>query len=354
MSDPRGPTPHPRSGALPAVRLRPTVSNRGGPAAAFGWAAAGAITLSAAWFAFSLFRPLPEESGVEPARIPPDVTVIPRSASLLERDRVLAQLDGGNAFAFKRLAWSGGTAVAGSPDGDAETDGGTAPAVALSPEQTVPADIKPAYDNIRLVAVFESAGKPGMLISFIQGDDPAKSQLFRVKDTFTDKAHPTPQWKVLAINLAQKSVVLERNGKQVELRMYRNVPESRPSVAARPAPTDPAAAPVVVHQTRAEILLKLREAKISEADIAALMAQLGPEPAEAPIGLAAATRADKSKPAAPEPEILVPSDAPGGLEEVLKMMAQRRAPGSTQNPPPAPPHAPPPDKAPTPIPANPK
>lgn len=348
MTDRYAPSIDPRSGALPSVRLRPTAGNRGGPAAAFGWIAAGALVLSAAWFVFTLFRPLPEDSGVEPARIPPDVAVIPRSAGLLQRDRVLAQLDAGNAFAYKRLSWSGGSAIAESPEAGSEGDAGTAPAVALSPEQTVPADIKPAYDNLRLVAVFESAGKPGMLVSFVQGDDPAKSQLFRQWDTFTDKAHPTPQWKVLAINLAQKSVVLERNGKQVELRMYRNVPDSKPAVAAKPGATD--AAPVVVHQTRAEIIQKLREAKISEADIAALMAQLGPEPAEATPAPAEAALAQKSRPAEPEPEVVMPSGAPGGLEEVLKMMAQRRAPGS--NPPPTPPQPPPPDNTPPPVSPN--
>ncbi len=319
------------SSALPGVRLRPTASRRGGPASILGWIGAGAVAVSAGWLVYVAVRPLPESDIAEAAQVPPRVVVPERAATVGERERLLAKLTEGNAFAFKRKAWSGGTPVAADPTAPA-TDPSVPVAgeAKVTAEQTVPPDIKPAFDNLRLVGLFESVGKPAMMISFVQGDDPAKSYVFRVNEEIADKAHPGAAWKVLAINLEQKSAVLSRAGHSVELRMFKNVPA--PVVAAKPGVPAPVPEPTLVRQTRAEIIAKLREAKISEADVAAMIAELGPDPDAPPTGEATAKAIEQAL--APKAgENGAASGAPAGLEEVLKMMAKRPgAPGATTSP----------------------
>lgn len=328
--------------ALPATRLRPTASRRGGAPAAVGWIAAAALVASAGWFVYSLARPLSELDVVESLPKPPSVSVPARASDVGARDRVLAELTSGNPFSHRRKAWSSATAIADGTAPAVDAAGNpipTAPAVALNPEQSVPADIKPAFDNLRLVGLFESAGKPAIMISFLTGDDPAKSHVYRVNDEIADKANPGATWRVLAVHLDRKSTVLLRAGKQVELRMFKDTPLPPPPVAAAPKPGVPLPPPVVVQQTRAEIIAQLREAKISEVDIAAMIAELGPDPDAPPTGEATAQAIEKA---------LKPADgtgtgAPGGMEEILKMMAQRRAPAGTPPPPSTPttPAAPP-------------
>lgn len=309
------------------VRLRPTASNRGGAWGTLGWVSAAALALSAGWFLYALLRPLESPEASDAVQTPPRVELLARSSDIGARQGLLAGLTAENVFSHKRRAWSTGTPVAASePGAGGEAAPGTDADTALAPEAAVPPDLKPAYDNLRLVGLFEIAGKPAVMVTFAQGADPSKAKTYRVGEEFIDAAHPSPAWKVMGVDLARKSAVLSRGGRQVELRMFANVP----TVAAepvKPGSAAPAPAPTVVPSTRAEVLAKLREAKISEADIAVLMKDLGPDPEEASAADATARALEK---------VLKPADGaapdgagapPAGLEEVLRMMAQRRKPG---------------------------
>lgn len=301
-----------------------------------GWVCALGVVAGAGWFAFSLLRPLPTDESADAPPSPPTVKVVERPSSIEARDRVLAELTRGNPFSYRRKAWLP-TAVAAdgtTPALDANGNPVPAlPAVALNPEQSVPADIKPAFDNLRLVGLFESAGKPAIMVSFLTGDDAAKSHTYRVNDEITDKANAGATWRVLAVQMDRKSAVLLRAGKQVELRMFKDGPLP-PVVATKPtAAVAPAAPPVVIPQTRAEIIAKLREAKISEADITAMLAELGPDPDAQPTGEATAQAIEKALKTA---DAAPGTGAPAGMEEILKMMAQTRKPKPEQAPTPAP------------------
>ncbi|MFM9958152.1 MAG: hypothetical protein ACKVZJ_08740 [Phycisphaerales bacterium] len=345
---PAPPADHPSTALIGAetmlsgVRLRPTASNRGGTWGTLGWISGAALALAAGWFVFALLKPLATPDEVDAASTPPKVTLAPRSTDVAARESALAGLTGENVFSHKRRAWAVASAAPGTPGTPAGAEGapGSGEAAApVAPEASIPQDIKPAYDNLRLVGLFEIQGKPALMLAFASGSDAAKSKVFRVGDEITDPAHPTPTWKVMAIDVARKSAVLARppGGRQVELKMFVTLPIV---ASSDPKKTDaaPASPALVVPATRAEVLAKLREAKISEADIALLMKELGPDP-DAPLDLAPLdlARLDPAPTgeatAAAIEKVLKPGESaspdgagapPAGLEEVLKMMAQRR------------------------------
>lgn len=335
---------------LPRARLAPTGSRVGGPARIAAIVGGLALAVSAGVLVFVAVRPLPSAEAAESVSTPPTVELRAHASDFDRRSELLGELGAENLFAFKRGAWTKGeTAPALNPDGTPVNP--AAPMVAVDPGTDVPADIKPALDNLRLVGLFDLAGKPGMLVSYVTGDDPAKAFAYRVGDEFTDKAHPTPAWKVVAVEPKFKRAVLSRGGRQVELKMFRNVALAavpQPAAGKTDAPKPP---PVVVSQTRDEVIAKLREAKVSEAEIALLLAAIDKDaPAKPggqlePTGAATAEAIAKAlgEPGAKAAESPAP---PAGLEEVLRMMAKGRAPGSAapeKSTPPAPPPAPPAD-----------
>lgn len=330
---------------IPASHLASPASRRAGPARALTIASALALVAGVGALLFSALRPLPiPEDGPAPQTIP-SATFPLRAADLSPRERALDDLSAGNLFAYKRKPWAPAGTTPGDPAADPAADPALADAAPITPESSVPPELKQPYDNLRLVAVFETHAKPGAMISFVQGANPASATVLRVGDELLDPAHAQAKWKVLAIDPAARSVVLERAARRVELRLFKPAPGLVIEPVKAPDPNNP----VVVGITREEAIQKLREAKINEADIQRLIELLGPGaavaaappvPKPAPIDNAAAAEALS--------KVLQPADAkdapPAGLEEVLKMMAKRRAEvtGNQTSPPqPKPEQAPP-------------
>ncbi len=321
---------------LHRARMAPLGAARSGPARFLGLGAVLLLLASAGVLAWSALRPLPALDETPSEKVPVVPALLPRSADVATRSGLIARLSENNIFAHQRKPWAatitaapGTTGAQGAP-GTAE--GQPAGATAVAPEQSVPSDIKPAYDNLLLRAVYELKGKPAMLVAFAQGDEPGKTYTHQEGDEFIDKVNASPAWKVVAIEPRNRRAVLSRGGRQVELRLYRNAP------APKTPPVSPLAAgaqrpdPVIVRQTRDEIIAQLHKSKLSEAEIAELMALVDASapPGSDPSQVAAAT-AEAVKKALGDGK---PGEGapPGGLEEVLKMMASGKAPGMPGGP----------------------
>lgn len=317
-------TPVSDGGWSPVDRSR--LARPGRPAAgaerAAGLVPLALLLVSLLVLAWSAIRPLPR-AGVGADDIGPEVPRVPeipgRDGDMARRSDVLARLGADNIFAHRRRAWPSMSEVADGAGTDSSGAGSPGNVVA-NPGHDVPPDIRPALDNILLKGVFDSRGTPGILISFIQGDEPGKHHTHRVGDQFVDKAFPTPAWKVVAIQPDFRRAVLSRGGRQVELRMFRNLPSLAQAAVQRPEP-------VVVTQSLDEIAAKLREAKIPEDQIARLLARMDTESAPAPV--AAAPEAGGAGTPSSDG---VDASAPTGLEEILRLMASGQPPGGMSGP----------------------
>ncbi len=337
MSDRIAPTSGP--GAPPMRRWRLSRPGRPvtGPGAWLGLAPWAILAISIVFLLAAALWPLPLPPAPESVQLPS----IPRATALrtpiAERERTLASLTVRNVFASKGEFWL----AAPKPDeltpegAVAGTDPGappSAPVPVLTKADPIPQDIKPAFENLKLVGVrFDRAGEPVAMIARVSD----LTTMFQrsTGEEFVDDAHPQAPWRVIEIDAVYDRVILERAGKRVSLALYTNEPVPvvvvPPPVVVHPPPGAPGAQRVVVRATEADIIRDLRAAGIDEKEIAALTELLRKDPE-------AFARAQAETSAVPG------SDKATGIGEVFKLMqdaaAQKNNPPAHQpTTPPAPP-----------------
>src|SRR5690606_4205132 len=113
-----------------------------------------------------------------------------------------------------------------------------------------------------------------------------RSTPFRVGDEFKEDTNPQAAWRVEAIEVERRRVILSRGGVFAALPLYKGLGDGPAPVAA--AREQPAEAPGtgVETRTRDEVIVELRRKGLSEADIEAVIAELDrqlAESGEAPI-----------------------------------------------------------------------
>jgi hypothetical protein len=274
-----------------------------------------------------------ESPALEPLRV---MRITPGRLTVADRERALASLTAKNPFSADGRFWAappGDIADGdGAPDGDAPGGSGPGGAPAnpanlpvpavLANAAEMPADIRPAFENLRLIGVRSGAdAEPIAIIALVSNLQVVREHA--VGSEFVDDKFAQTSWRIVGIDIARDRVVLERSGKRVSLALY---PAEPIPVAAAPEAAAPeasaATAPQVVGATPDEVARELREAGITDAEIAELMRLMEQDPAAFAAARAAAdTRAGKK-------------DEPEGLGAVLELMRSATEKKKDDAPPP--------------------
>jgi hypothetical protein len=197
----------------------------------------------------------------------------------------------------------------------------------------VPDDVKRALEGLELKQIHTTRG--GELVArigFVQSPTREITRSFRAGDEFKDDASPQAPWRLLAIDAETDRVLLRRSGHTLALRLFGEASGLSPQPEVSAAPAVPGEL-IVVTRSREDVARDLREAKVSEEEIAALMALLD----KAPEPDAAAKLAEVAKPDADAGK----RAPPAGLEGVLRLMAEQTK--AAKESPPAPPDQPKPE-----------
>ena len=238
-----------------------------------------------------------------------------------------------NVFDAEREAWVGRREKSDEPaltDGNPAADtpkpatrtvpvGGSS--VQVTTPESLPSDIKTALTGLALRGLFASpeGGEARALISRVHaGPNPLLGDVFRVGDEFEDAQHPQAKWRLIAIDIPGRRVILQRAGVNASLEMY----TLAPAAVSAGASTPPAApGTTVVIQTKEEAIAALRAAKIPEDQIRRLidLAEMSPDEAAAAVALEALARGEPAKPEEGKPARRPP---PPGLEAIAKLLQQ--------------------------------
>ncbi|MBL0928220.1 MAG: hypothetical protein IBJ11_11315 [Phycisphaerales bacterium] len=342
--------------AISRRRLAPGGPRRIGPFAAVTAFALVFLAAAAALWLFHALRPIPAPGVVQG----PPVPAAPRAAGagsaatgIEARQQHLAGLSKDNIFAPDRAFWTApGTPAATGPAGPGGArvqHAATPPAPPPTPDDPsrLPDDVRQALAALQLTGIYlsrperraEQPDAPAQpaLVAFIAHGNPIQQggvqrprvHAYREGQDFTDERFPQAAWRIRAIDGKANRVLLERSGSTAALTMFKTLapPAGPPSASAPPSPAPAAAKPVdLVIKSREQILGELRAARVSEADIAELMADLD-------------RAAGKPAPAPATPTVSAPdtTDAPPGLEALLRAMVTNTAPdGSAPGSAPAP------------------
>lgn len=302
-----------------------------------------ALAVSVVWWVWVIVRPLPiTDAGatMSPPRIP---EILEQPASDSKRAALIEGLTRENLYAADRRPWvrlpmasnpndpaSGQTAQAqadGQPSaaisGGAPTiaPGASAGSIAFTPTEQLPDDVKKALATLELKAVrAESNGGGVAMISFVHSATRQQSTAYRPGDQFKDEANPNAEWRVVAVDLERRRVLLGRSGVIAALPLYKGLgegPVTGVSVSAASTTSDL----TVVGLTRDEVIMDLRAKGLSEADILAVIEEFDrqlEDSGESPVKALGRVIA--------APEDAAPEDGarrvpPAGMEAILQMMA---------------------------------
>lgn len=346
---------------LPRDRFRPAGPRRD---AALTWTTRGAVAcalLGVLWLGFTLLRPLPEAPAVELEPFPelPRIERAPRSPD--DRGRVLALLTADNLFDDAREKWTrqaaappSPTGASGTPDASAdvaakpaspgETLGGTT--IIITATDAAPDDVKKALTGLALRGIYTpppragqpaSAATPVAMISRVMGTpSPLLADSYRAGDQFDDASHPGASWKIVAVEPAGRRVILARSGVNVALPLDPPGSGIAPPPASSAAP-DSEAGVQVVSRTPDELRAELREAGVSDEQIARLLNLAAATPEERAAQAKLRELAGQAPPApaaqAPDAPPRKRRAPPPGLEAVARMLQQSPVkPGQTPVP----------------------
>lgn len=324
---------------LPGARL----TLAGAPGAdALTWAAraaCAALLLAALWWVWALVRPLPGSEGAD-AALPPRVPSIPESLPAdPQRIALLEALSRDNFYAFDRRAWTrlpmATAAGANSPDGqsaDAPAQPGApgqiatsvidragAP-IAFTPTENLPDDVKKALSALELKAVrAERDGGGVAMISFVHSPTRQLSAAYRPGDEFKDEANPSAPWRVVAVDISHRRVLLSRSGVTASLPLYKGLGEG-PTTTAASETSATVAGLRVEGRTRDEVIMDLRNKGLAEADILAVIEELDRQlelSGESPV---VSLERIVDAPADAAGEAGARRTPPAGMEAILQMM----------------------------------
>lgn len=328
-------------GSLPRWRT----TRPGRPASGVGvWAAwvpmaalVGAVALVAGAALWPLATPESQES-IEPAPVP---RVKTSRIGVGDREAALATLTTKNPFSIDGKFWiaapvgvadvedasdHGAPSTTGGGGANEVRPTGSGPPI-LARAEEMPADIRPAFENLKLIGVrTDAAGESVAMIVTVQNLMLVREQ--RAGSELLDEKFPQAKWVVESIDELRDRVVLERAGKRVSLALYPAEPVPVVVVApeAEAGTTEQATRVQVVGATRAQIVDDLRDAGVDDQEIARLMRLLEADPA----AFAAAQEASAPPKAEETP--------PAGLDAVMRLMQgvekKKDATPATDPPPP--------------------
>ena len=335
-------------GSLPRWRM----ARPGRPASGVGvwaaWVPVAALSGAVVLIACAALWPLATPGAQDPIEPQPVPRVTSSRVAVGDREAALAMLTRKNPFAIDGRFWiappvavaDGGDepesgAASGGGGGGGSPGAGERPGVAGTPilarAEEMPADIKPAFENLELRGVRTGPDGAGVaMISFVQSPTRPLSTEYRVGEEFSDEKFPQARWYVESIDVVRDRVVLERTGKRVSLALYPAEPVPVVVVPeAEPAGAEVAPSVLVVGATREQIVADLREAGVDDQEIVRLMRLLEADPA----AFAAAQAQQLEAPKGAE-------SAPAGLDAVMRLMQgvekKKDAPPATDPPPPPP------------------
>lgn len=298
--------------------------------------AGAALAVGAAlWLALAVVKPISSAERVEEPPPPPIPSFESPPVERWDRREVLARLGGVNLFDAEREAWSArpreraadGEAKPGEPKPAPPPAAGTlstsigGQSVLVTKAEALPEDVKTALTGLMLRGIYvpPGAGEPVAMISRVHGGpNPMLSDVFRPGDEFEDKQHPQAKWRLIAIDQPGRRVVLQRGGINAVLSLYARAASTvAPGASAEPKK----AGATIIVQTRGEIASSLREARVSEEEIARLLelAAMSPEEASASAKIAALAKAAKDQAKDQKPGRRSP---PPGLEAIAKLLQQ--------------------------------
>lgn len=307
------------------------------PADAARWTArAGAalIVIALGLLVFTALRPLPAPAFLPPDSPPAIPSVAPIDPAFDHRREQLARLGAENLFDAEREPWSGRRAEStpdAAPDAPQAKPTSTTSttqasingqSVQVTRAEALPDDIKTALTGLAFRGLYTPPGtdQPVALISRVHGGpNPLVADPFRVGDEFEDKQHPQAKWRVIAIDVQQRRVILQRNGVNAALVLYTAGPVAGAPSAEAPEPEAATpAVPTLTIQTVDEIKAALRESKFSDEEIDRLLklAEMSPDDAAASAKIAAlAEAAKKANTTGRRPP-------PPGLEGLTRLLQQ--------------------------------
>jgi len=317
------------------------------------------MALTLVWWGWVVVRPLERPVAGEERAIPA-IPVIPGEPGFSgsERDISVRQalveaLGRENLFAADRQPWPRRRPTNASDGANAQAskavDGTAAPhnatggigggaahvglagaGAAVTPRESLPDDVKKALGALELKAVRrDREGKGVAMITFVHGADRPVSRAFRAGDEFSEETNPQAPWRVEAVEVLRRRVVLSRSGVLAALPLYKGLGDGPLATEADSASMG-ARAPgevVVEGRTRDEVAVELRAKGLSEVEITALMTELDRQleaSGESPVRTLAeivAPKPEGSEQAAQGPR----RTPPAGMEAVLKMMAEQSA-----------------------------
>lgn len=354
--------------ALPRERLAPVGASGADAMTWISRGATGALALALAWWLWAALQPLPSPDAADSTAIPSIPSMARAQPDVRERQSVIVALGAENLFAADRQTWarlpresSPQTAAATEAEAKAQAEAAAAEAarsapagaggsaIAFTPRDQLPDNVKKALTAIELKAVWRDAEGHGVaMIALVHSAKRPMSQPYRVGDEFTEETNAQAPWRVEAVDLEHRRVLLSRSGTVAALPLYRGLGDGPVVAAAKPPEgAAPGTAMAVERRTRDEVVLDLRRRGVSEADIRAVIESLDAElraSGEAPIQTLGSIVAPVD--AAPTDAPKARRPPPPGMEAVLKMMeSQSRqvkekaaAPSAeAPTPPPAPP-----------------
>lgn len=339
---------------LPPSRLR-----RAGPpgASPIDWANRGALLVLAAavvWFAYVIARPMPAPLAADVSVDAVPTIPGPRAPdeSTDRRRGLLAQLSSANLFDAQREAWSSqGQPRAETeqaeprrpghhpgkeraPGGKGQPASASGSPAAIVRGDALPDDVKQAVAGLALRAVFADAkGKPVAMISRVfASQNPFVADAFVAGDEFEDKQFPQAKWKVEAVELAARRVILSRGGVTTAIELYPSVSIPKPA-ATEPAAAAPTAAvvPEVISRSPNEARADLISGGMSAADADRLL-ELVKLPQEDAATQARLDELAASSAAAEAGKPTKRKGPPPGMEGIIKLMREAANPAEEKPP----------------------
>jgi hypothetical protein len=336
VTDARAPSTPITDGALPRWRTARPGRPASGMAVWAGRAPAIALLCGIALVAGAVVAPLAHPPVPDPITPPQAPRITLGRMSVADRERALASLTARNLFSVDGRFWTAPEPTiadeqAGS-DGVPGPAGGApvalpvgAPPLVLTNAAEMPPDIKAAFENLRLIGVRSgSAGVPVALIALVTNLTAIREHA--VGSEFIDEKFAQAAWRIVGIDTARDRVELERAGKRVSLALYPAEPIPVPRAPEATAPDGaPATGVAVVSATPDQVARELREAGVTDAEIAELLRLMKEDPA----AFAAAQAASADAKAAEK------ADEPEGLGAVLELMRSASEKKKGDAPPPA-------------------
>jgi len=335
---------------LPRARLAPAGPPGFSPVRWAGRAAGLALLLALAWWTWSWRQPLPEPQINAPDPPPSaEIALFPEPPSIEQRDQLLASLlEQGNLFAPDRQPWKrdrlaeadqtetnkpqsensqadqtesdsppteDAPALAGKPGEPIDID-----RIAITPKEKTSVAIRQEMEHLRLRGVYRTDAGPAALISDRRGKHRDRSHIYRPGEAFDEG-----RWRVLAIDIEQGRVILQRAGVNVQLQMHETLQGATVASASSGGNETRKPTPRVVQATPEDIRRELLEAGVEQSEIEALL-QLAQRDSETTQSANKPDQAKKTARDALTDAASIPQ-APEGFAELLKMMASGAGPG---------------------------